>query len=148
MKFEGAKSGWIKGEATASPCVDYITLNSLELGLGHPIDANTHLATGRQVVRPLVLTKTVDKSSPLLINSCATNEVARTVTFAYTRTGIENKLAVFLTVVLKNATVQDFNHVANADGSTLEKIALVFTTMDFTWTDGGIMASVDAIAPT
>jgi len=148
MKFTGQKSGWIKGEATAKDVVDFITLNSLELGLGHPMDAQSGLTTGRQVVRPIVVTKAVDKSSPLLMNSCSVNESATTVHFTYTRTGINGTVNTFLTVVLKNALIADFNHLALADGSSVEKLTLSFTSLDFTWTDGGVMASIDAIAPT
>lgn len=148
MKFEAARQGWIKGGSEATGWEGYIILRSLELGMGHPIDANTHLSTGRQVVRPIVVTKEVDNSSPLLITTCATNEVARTVTVAFVGTGTNVSHAAFMTVQLKNATIQDFNLVTHEDGSTVEKITLVFTTVEVTWIKGGIVASVDAIAPT
>ena len=148
MKFEGTKQGWIKGGATAAGWEGYIILDSLEFGLGHPIDANTHLAIGRKVARPLVVTKPVDNASPLLINCSNNNEVAKTVTIAYSRTGIDQKHSTYLTIVLKNATIQDFNFASSGEASSVERIMLVYTNLEFTWADGGIVGTVDAVAQT
>lgn len=148
LKYVGAKSGAVTGGATETGNLGNITILSLELGLGHNIAPGTHLATGRQVVRPIVATKEIDKASPLLINSCYTNEVCTTCNFIYTRTDTEGQTKAFLTVSLKNATIIDYSHKATPTGMGVEQMTLNFTSFEFTWVEGGIMASVDMMAPT
>lgn len=148
LRYEGTKSGAIAGSATETGNVGSITILSLDLGLGHPIDPATHLASGKQVVRPVVVTKEIDKASPLLINSCYTNEVSKTCTFTYTRTDTNGQTAAYLTVALKNAMITDFNHAADRGGTGVERLTFGFASFEFTWVTGGIMASVDMMAQT
>jgi type VI secretion system secreted protein Hcp len=148
LKYEGMKSGAIAGSATETSNVSSIIILSLELGLGHPVDPATHLASGKQVIRPIVVTKEIDKASPLLINSCYTNEVSKTCTFTYTRTDNEGKTVAYLTIAVKNATITDVNHTADRAGTGVERLTLNFTSFEFTWVTGGIMANVDMMAQT
>jgi type VI secretion system secreted protein Hcp len=147
LKYEGVKTGAITGAATEAGNVGSITITSLDFGLGHPIDPSTHLATGRQVVRPIVVTKEVDKASPLLLNSCYGNEFSKTCIFTYTRTDNTGKTTPYLTIAVKNAAITDFNHSANAQGNAVERLTFNFVSFEFTWITGGIMASVDMEAP-
>ena len=148
LKYEGTKSGAVTGSATETGNVGSITITSLEFGLGHPVDPSTHLASGKQVVRPVVITKEIDKASPLLVNSCYTNEVGKTCLFTYTKTDTAGQTAAYLTVALKNAMITDFNHSAAASGLGTERLTINFTSADFTWVEGGIMASIDMMAQT
>jgi type VI secretion system Hcp family effector len=140
MKVTGSKSGWIKGAVGAKNFTDYIEVNSLEFGMGSPFDPHTGQSTGRRVLRPLKVVKPVDKSSPLLVTSCDTNEVA-TVNVVYTKEGAEH--AAYLKLDLTNAMVRDFNHLASFDGMAVETLSFSFTKAEFTWVDGGIVASMD-----
>lgn len=147
LKYEGTKSGAIAGGATETGNVNSITVLSLDLGLGHTVDPSTHVASGKQVVRPVVITKEIDKASPLLINSCYTNETSKTCVFTYTRTDTNGQTAAYLTLALTNATIIDFNHTADRAGNGVERLTFNFTSFEFTWVAGGIMASVDMMAP-
>ena len=143
MKYEGTAQGWIKGDSKAHAWADFIALTSVEFGMGHPYDSQTSMITGKQVVRPLVLTKGVDKATPLLMTSSCTNEVGKTVKISYTRTGVEGKVNTFFTIELTNALVQDFKHHAAEDGSAIETLHLTFQKIEITWTDGGLTAITD-----
>jgi len=140
MKFTGSKQGWIKGAVTAAKYKDYIEVNSVEFGLGSPFDVHTGQSTGHRVVRPLQITKVLDKSSPLMVQSCDNNETG-TVEIVYTEEGAEHKSLV--TLSLTNAMVRDFNHVGSFNSSAAERVTLSFTKFEFTWSDGGIVASLD-----
>jgi type VI secretion system Hcp family effector len=142
------KSGAIKGGATETGNVGSITILSLDLGLGHPIDPATHLASGKQVIRPVVVTKEVDQASPLLLQSCYTNEVGKTCKFTCTRTDTNGQTAPYLTVELKNTTITDFNHTSGANDMGVERLTFNFTSLEFTWVNGGIVASIDMMAQT
>jgi type VI protein secretion system component Hcp len=80
----------------------------------------------------------------LLLNSCVTNEVAKTVTLSYVFEGSAHKAMV--TVVLTNAIIQDYDHVAQDTGATVETVTLNYQKLEFTWTNGGITAAWDLTA--
>jgi type VI secretion system secreted protein Hcp len=141
MEFKGKVQGTIKGDATAAQYKEQIVVFSVEFGMGHPVDAASGQTTGKQVIRPLVITKSVDKASPLLMQACATNEVATTVTFKYVIEGTSQKN--FVQVELTNAIVQDFNHMMFDDGSRTERLRMSFQKIEYTWVDGGITAQTD-----
>jgi type VI secretion system secreted protein Hcp len=144
MEFKGSKQGTITGDAIAASYKNQIVVFSVEFGMGHPTDANTGLATGKQVHRPLVLTKSIDMASPLLMTACVTNETATTVTFKYVGEGASQKN--FVQIMLTNAVIQDFNHIMFDDGSKGEKLILSYQKIEYTWVNGGIMAESDMTA--
>ena len=148
LKYEGTKSGAIAGQRhrDRQRRQHYHPVPRSRPGPSDP--PATHLASGKQVVRPVVVTKEIDKASPLLINSCYTNEVSKTCTFTYTRTDTNGQTAAYLTVALKNAMITDFNHAADRGGTGVERLTFGFASFEFTWVTGGIMASVDMMAQT
>src|ERR1700676_2151415 len=107
MKVTGRKQGWIKGSVGAGKFPEYIEVNTLQIGMGSPYDIHTGQTTGKRVPRVMTVTKPVDKSSPLLVQACDTNEVI-TVKVVYTKEGADHK--AYLTFDLTDGIVRDFNH--------------------------------------
>jgi type VI secretion system Hcp family effector len=140
MDFKGKVQGSVKGDVTAAGYKDQIIVTSVEFGIGRPTDQNTGLASGRQVYRKLTVTKVVDKSSPLLLTASANNESA-TINLSYVAEGATHKN--FVSVNLTGCMVQDFNHMMFDDGSRVEKLLISYQTLEYTWKDGGITASLD-----
>jgi type VI secretion system secreted protein Hcp len=141
MVFKGKQQGTIAGDATAIGFVGQIVVGSVELGMGRSAAAGSGIATGRQVVRPVVVTRRVDKASPLLMTASFTNEVATSVLFNFVIEGEQH--AKYLTVTLTNAIIQDFEEVVHDGGASVEKLTLNFQKCEFTWEEGGITASWD-----
>jgi type VI secretion system secreted protein Hcp len=138
-QIKGSKQGALKGAVAAASYAGQIQVNSVVFGVGSPHDVSTGLATGKRVARPLVITKPMDQSSPLLHTSAVTNETL-TVTISYVIEGQGHK--PYATVALTNAMIRDFNLQSSADGSNTETISFTYTKIEFTWSAGGI-TSVD-----
>jgi type VI secretion system secreted protein Hcp len=145
MVFKGRKQGTVAGDANAAGYEGQIVVTSVGLGMGRSVSAGSGLATGRQVVRPLVVTKRVDKSSPLLMTASVTNEVATSVLFNYVIEG--EKHSKYLTVTLTNAMIQDFDDLVHDSGESVEKLVFNFQKCEYTWVDGGITAEYDMASP-
>jgi type VI secretion system secreted protein Hcp len=139
-KITGQKQGALKGGVAADGYVSQIQINTCEVGLGSPYDHGTGQTVGKRVPRPVLLTKPLDCSSPLLYTSCSTNE-SLTVEISYTVEGVG--LKPFFTVKLTGAMLRDFDHESSYDGTGVEKLSFTYTKIEVTWTEGGIMASDD-----
>lgn len=144
-QIKGAKQGALKGAVTAASFTGQIQVNTVEFGVGTQADVTTGMATGKRVARPLVITKPLDKSSPLLHTSAVTNE-ALSVTISYVMEGQGHK--AYATVALSNAMIRDFNIKSSFDGSNVETISFTYTKIEFTWSDGGITSVDDWTSPT
>jgi type VI secretion system secreted protein Hcp len=139
-QIKGQKQGALKGAVTAAQYSGQIQVDTVEFGVGNPMDVSTGMATGKRVARPLQITKPMDQSSPLLHTSAVTNE-SLTVTISYVVEGQGHK--AYATVALTNAMIRDFNSQGSADGSTVETISFTYTKIEFTWVNGGITSQDD-----
>jgi len=139
-RVTGKKQGVMTGGVTAQAFTGQIEVHSVDFGVGSPHDVSTGLATGKRVARPVVITKPLDKSSPLLHQSCVTNESV-SVWISYTVEGQGH--AAYVTIALTNGMVQDFNHMGHADGTAVERIAFTYSRIEFTWVTGGIVSTDD-----
>jgi type VI secretion system Hcp family effector len=138
-KVTGKKQGVMTGGVGAKEYAGQIEVDSIDWGVGSPHDVHTGLATGKRVARPVIITKPLDRSSPLLHTACVTNESV-SVLISYTIEGQGH--GAYATVTLTNGMVQDFNHQGHSDGTALERISFTYSKIEFTWITGGI-TSVD-----
>src|ERR1019366_7561009 len=139
-KIKGRKQGVLTGGVTAGSFPGQIQVNTVEFGVGSPADVSTGLAPGKRVARPVMITKPLDQSSPLLHQSCTTNELL-TVDIAYVVEGAGHK--PYVTLSLTNAMIRDFKHETSFNGSSVETISFTYTKIEFTWTEGGIVSTDD-----
>jgi type VI secretion system secreted protein Hcp len=84
-----------------------------------------------------VITKELDKSSPLLFNALTTNENLTKVVLTYVRQG-----TAVATVTLTNASVSHYD----AHGQS-ESWSFTYQKITWTWLDGGITAEDDWESP-
>jgi type VI secretion system secreted protein Hcp len=112
------------------------------LAIGHeivsPRDAASGLPTGKRQHKPFVITKELDKSTPLLLTALITNENLTTVKVAITD-GTSNTV---MTIELQNASVASRKQV----GET-EEVSFTYQKIIWTWVDGGVTAEDDWEAP-
>lgn len=124
-----------------------------------PRDPASGLPTGKRMHKPFVITKELDKSSPLLYNALVNNEnipewelqfwTPQIKATAGTGTEVQH-----YTIKLTNANVASISYrMANNKHPDLmkfaeyEEIAFTYQKIDWTWTDGGITAEDDWESP-
>lgn len=150
--LKGQKSGQIKGSIIQKVREDSIGVIATAHSIISPRDPQSGLPTGQRMHKPFVITKELDKSTPLLYNVLCTNENLSEVTIKYwtpqiratTGTGTEIQ---HYTVQLINANIAsiDFRQLNIRDTNLVkfaeyEEIAMTYEKITWTWTDGGITA--------
>lgn len=109
-------------------------------------EAGSGVATGRRTYEPLVITKRIDKSSPLLAKALCDNMVIEGI-FKFYRpnpTG-DGTTEQFFTVEIRqgrvafvNRTSPDSFDPASATRPPLEEVGFVFHTITWTYENGGV----------
>jgi type VI secretion system secreted protein Hcp len=117
---QGASSPW-----------DAIGLLATTHEIVSPRDATTGAASGKRMHKPYTITKEIDKSTPLLLGALVNNQHFTSVLIALSQGGQQ-----VATVKLVNAVISDY--VAN--GMT-ETWSFTYQSIEWTWLDGGIVAS-------
>ena len=141
MLANGSKQGAISGNVDATGFTNQILVKTVHFGMGWPVAASSGLVTGKQVARPIVVTKLLDKATPLLLTACCNNENMKTVTLSYMFEGASHTTVV--TIVMTNAMIQDYDHSAQDSGGTVETLTFNYQKVEFNWTNGGITAAWD-----
>lgn len=119
-----------------------------------PRDPQSGIPTGRRIHKPFMITKELDRASPLLYAVLCTNEnlvSARIDFWTSTPTGQEKQ---HYTVRLTNANLSSIHFkMANVRQPRLarlteyEELAFTYEKIDWTWNDGGISATDDWQTP-
>ena len=138
MKYVAKQLGEIKGAVTSKGHEKWIEVTSVEFGYTRP--AQGQVATGAPVISELRMTRHVDMSSPLLAQAGIANDVAK-VTVHYVKDGTVT--TPYMTVELANAVINHYDHLGFGDDSTVEKLAVTFTQLTYTWVAGGIVTVFD-----
>jgi len=109
-------------------------------------EAGSGVATGRRTYEPVIITKRIDKSSPLLAKALCDNETIDGIFKFYRPSpGGDGTTEQFFTVEISRGRVSYVNRVspdtfdpAAAARPPLEEVGFVFHTIKWTYTDGGI----------
>jgi type VI secretion system secreted protein Hcp len=160
LKLKGQKQGMIKGSVTQKGREGKIMVIAVSHEIVSPRDAASGLPTGKRQHKPFVITKELDKSSPLLYNALVNNEnIAEfelqfwtpQITGAAGGSGAEKQ---HYTVKLTNANIASIDfRMANNKHPDLVRFAeyeeIAFTYQKISWTivDGGITAQDDWESP-
>jgi type VI secretion system secreted protein Hcp len=143
MAVTGHAQGAIRGGCTYKGREN----TSVVVGLFHevvsPRDAASGLPTGKRQHKPLVVTKYLDRATPLLYQALVNNENLTRVLLTYYRPDREGVPQVYYTIELRNASIADIQ----AGFPNTEQISFCYEKIIWTWTDGGIMAEDDWEAP-
>lgn len=148
LKLKGQKSGDIKGSVTQKGREGRIAVIAVSHSIVSPRDAASGLPTGKRMHKPMVITKQIDRATPILNNVLCTNENLSEVVFSVyePREGGE---ALSYTIRLTNASIASIAMRADADGKLVEDITLVYQKIEWSWADGKITAMDDweALSP-
>jgi type VI secretion system secreted protein Hcp len=152
LKLKGRKSGEIKGSVTQKGREGKIMVIAVSHDLVSPRDAASGLPTSRRMHKPFVITKELDKSSPLLYKVFADNENLLEWELQFwtpqmrAATGVGSETQHY-TIRLTNASIAsiDFRMANNKHPdlmklSEYEEVAFTYEKIEWTWVDGGITA--------
>ncbi|MEO5726048.1 MAG: type VI secretion system tube protein TssD [Byssovorax sp.] len=159
LNLKGQRQGEIKGSVTQKGREGKIAVIAVSHEIISPRDPASGLPTGKRMHKPFVITKELDKSSPLLYNSLVNNENIPDWQLQFwtpqlkATTGSGNEVQHY-TVKLTNANVASIAfRMANNKHPDLmkfaeyEEIAFTYQKIEWTWNDGGITALDDWEAP-
>ncbi len=153
LSLTGTQQGKIEGSATQKGREGKIIVIAAEHAVTSPRDVASGQATGRRQHRPFVITKEIDRSSPLLYEAWVNDELLSTweLQFWAPATGgttAAGKEVMRYTVRLSNAVICDIRfHMLNNKNPELmrfaeyEEVSFVYQKIEWSWVPGGITAS-------
>jgi type VI secretion system secreted protein Hcp len=159
LKLKGQKQGEIKGSVTQKGRENKIMVIATSHEIVSPRDSASGLPTGKRMHKPFVITKEIDKSSPLLYNALVNNENISDWELQYWTPQIKAQQGVgtevqHYTVRLVNANIASINfRMANNKHPDLmkfaeyEEVAFTYQKIIWTWNEGGITAEDDWETP-
>ncbi len=160
LKLKGQRQGEIKGSVTQKGRENKIMVIAVSHEIISPRDAASGLPTGKRMHKPFVITKELDKATPLLYAALTTNENISEWELQFwtpqlrATTGTGNEVQHY-TVKLTNANIASISfRMANNKHPDLmkfaeyEEIAFTYQKIEWTWNDGGITAGDDWETPT
>jgi type VI secretion system secreted protein Hcp len=150
LKMKGQKTGDFKGSVTQKGREGLIKVVSADHLITSPRDLSSGQATGKRQHQPIVITKEIDRSTPLLHAALVTGEIITEWRLDFWRpsaTGVEVQA---YTIQLVNAAIVSLKlemlnneYPENANIPERERVAFVYQKIVWTWTDGGITAMDD-----
>lgn len=159
LKLKGQKSGQIKGSVIQKGRENMIEVNAYSHEIVSPRDAASGLPTGRRMHKPFVITKELDKSSPILYNVMVTNETLTEFELKFFAANSGSRVNAgaevnHYTIKLTNANIASIRSVMrnNNDAELAkfpveEEISFTYQKIEWTWVDGGITALDDWESP-
>lgn len=142
LKLKGQKSGDIKGSVTQKGRENAIRIIAVSHEIVSPRDAASGLPTGKRQHKPMVITKELDKSTPILYSVLVNHETLQTFeldVYMPRPAGAEFKA---YTVRLTNASIAAIKLVER-EGKLYEEVSFTYQKIEWNWTDGGVMAMDD-----
>jgi type VI secretion system secreted protein Hcp len=154
MTLKGQTSGEIKGSCTQKGRDGSILLFAFDHDILSPRDIASGLPTGKRQHKPVLVTKEIDKSSPLLYTVLCNNENLTEVVFKFWKPSASGKEVQYYTIKLTNANIAArktyFPNMLIAENTKLphlEEVAFTYQKIEWTWEDGGITSEDDWEVP-
>jgi len=147
LRLKGRQQGDIKGSVTQKGRENRIAVIAFSHEIASPRDAASGQAIGKRRHGPLVITKELDRSSPLLRAALVANEIITSLTLDFfspqkAGTGTGTEVNDF-TITLANASIASVrmttpnNKVPELSKlATYEEIAFAYQKITWTWVNG------------
>ncbi|HTN82274.1 MAG TPA: type VI secretion system tube protein TssD [Sorangium sp.] len=154
LRIVGTRQGEVRGSVTQKGREGTILVTGVFHSLVGPRDPVTGRPTGKRMHKPFVITKDLDRSTPLLLSILSHNENIDRWELQFYRsmaTGVERPV---FTVQLTNANISSIHfHMLNVRNRTharmpeQEEVAFTYQRIIWTWNDGGVSAEDDWLTP-
>jgi type VI secretion system secreted protein Hcp len=154
LTLVGERQGKIEGSCDQQGREGTILIQALEHEVSIPRESQTGVATGKRVHHPLVVLKSFDKSSPLLMMALCSGEHMKSVEIKWYRidpmgkeehyytTRLEDAVIVSLRPSMKNCLDPSCSHLAH-----MEEVSFSYRKAIWRWEPDGIEAEDDWRAP-
>ena len=139
LTLKGQKQGQIKGGVVQKGREGTIEVVAVNHDIVSPRDPASGLPTGQRMHKPLVITKGLDRSTPLLHNSMTLNENISSFKLDFYEPNVEGMEKNFYRIELVNASISDI-HLHMEDNRKPENLRIgiyeeiSFTYQKITWT--------------
>ncbi len=155
LTLQGVKSGDIKGSCTLKGRENQIVVIASHHAVSAPHDALTGLPTGQRQHQPFVITKEVDKATPLLYQALVNGEELSEFALHFWRPGVKSAMGTggevqYYTVKLRQARLTgiSFHQPSTRDiemqkVAEFEELAFSYQHIEWVWTDGEVSATAD-----
>lgn len=150
LTLVGQKQGAINGSVTDKNYENSILVHAYDNLITSPRDQTSGLPTGKRIHQPITLTKQLDRSSVPLWNALISNESLTTCQLRFVTPGQEGLPIQPYTVALTNAIIASIREYMsdnlapeNSALPLLQDITFTYQKIQWTWTDGGIIAVDD-----
>ena len=154
LTLTGETQGRIEGSVTQAGREGSILVIGADHQLNSPRDAASGLPTGKRQHQPFVITKEVDKSSPLLARVLVNNENITEWRLDFWQPSASGQEAQFYTIELVNASISGIKfemlnnkYPENMQLKEREKVAFTYSKIIWTYQDGGITSEDDWETP-
>jgi type VI secretion system secreted protein Hcp len=153
MTVKGQQQGDIKGDVTLKGKEGTIQVLAFSHQVISPRDAASGLPIGKRQHSPLIITKKIDKSTPLLMNALVNNENLPTLTLRFYRPITSGAEQQYYTIKLTNAAVSSikqymvYSETTGLTGYHLEEVSFTYQKIEWIIEDGGITAEDDWETP-
>ena len=154
LRLKGETQGDIKGSVTRPGREDSIMVIAASHEVVSPRDAASGLPTGKRQHKPFVITKEVDKSTPLLYRALVDNENILEWRLQYWQPSASGKEQQHYMVELINASIASIRHEMlnnkypeNMQHKEREHVSFCYQKIIWTWVDGEVTAEDDWEAP-
>jgi type VI secretion system secreted protein Hcp len=154
LRLTGERQGEVRGSVTQKGREGSILVTQVFHSLVGPRDPVTGRPTGKRMHKPFIVTKDLDRSTPLLLSILSHNEnIPRWELQFYRSIAIGVERPIF-TVQLTNANISSIQfHMLNVRNPVQarvpeqEEVAFTYQKVVWTWNDGGISAEDDWLTP-
>lgn len=154
LTLTGETQGQIKGSVTQAGREDSIEVYGWNHEVVSPRDAASGLPTGKRQHKPIIITKPIDKATPLLMNLLTNNENITDWSLHCWKPSRAGKEEQYYSVELVNANVASIQveqlnnkYPENMRHEVREHVAFTYQKIIWTWQDGGITAEDDWETP-
>ena len=154
LTLKGDTQGDIKGSVTQAGREDSIMVIATQHEVVSPRDAASGLPTGKRQHKPFVITKEIDKSTPLLMKCLVDNENIGTWRLDYWQPSPSGKEVQHYSVELASASVAGVRsemlnnkYTENMSHKEREHVSFCYQKITWTWQDGGVTADDNWEAP-
>ena len=151
LTLRGKDQGDIDGPVTDAGLENTILIHSYSNGIVSPRDPVSGLATGLQQHQPIVLSKGIDQTSPLLWTAFVNNENLVVWQLNFWTSAIADVPAQQIyTIKLTNASIAsiqevmlDNTNLALTGPALQQQISFTYQRIEWIWTNGGVTAESD-----
>jgi len=154
LTLTGETQGKINGSVTQAGREDSMEIYGWTHEVIAPRDPASGLPTGKRQHKPIIVTKPIDKATPLLMNLLTNNENITEWSLKCWKPSRAGKEEQFYSVELVNANVASIQveqlnnkYPENMKHEVREHVAFTYQKIIWTWQDGGITCEDDWETP-